>query len=453
MEKYGKEEMTFKKTLKINGMHCASCEVLLERKFKQVKGIEKVIVSHSKGEAELHCSCDPNIKELNSLIIPHGYSIAEQLSADTIKITRDHIEIGAIFIIVFGIYLFLKQFNLLPQGLSITDNMSYGFVFLIGLVAAASTCMAITGGLLLAISAKFNEKNKDLTKKEKFRPHIYFNFGRIVSYTILGGVVGALGSFLQISDTFAGILTIIASILMIIVGLQLLNIFKFLNKIQVKMPKFIAHKIYDKSSTKAPFFLGASTFFLPCGFTQALQIYILAKGDIIIGAITMLAFALGTLPGLLSIGVVSSSLKEKHQRYFTKFAAVIVIMLGIFNISSGLTLTGTNVAISNLVPQEQQIIQDPNVKLVDGKQIVEMAVNGLDYSPDVFTIKSGIPVEWRVDGKGAQGCAQILSAPTLKIREFIGGTIKTITFTPSKPGKIRFSCSMGMAGPGVFNVL
>ncbi len=89
------------------------------------------------------------------------------------------------------------------------------------------------------------------------------------------------------------------------------------------MPKFLAHRIYDQTNGAykpwAPFVLGAGTFFLPCGFTQALQFYVLAQGSAVTGATTMLVFALGTLPMLLAVGAVSSFSKGNFHSLFLKF--------------------------------------------------------------------------------------------------------------------------------------
>src|SRR6266851_8455948 len=162
--------------------------------------------------------------------------------------------------------------------------------------------------------------------------------------TFLGGAIGALGSTFTMSPEASGILMILASLIMIVLGLQMLNLFPWLKQLQPKMPKFLAHKIHDLSEKEVKggaFVLGASTFFFPCGFTQALQLYVLAKGSFTIGALTMLAFALGTLPALLSLSMVSSLATGMFQRYFLKLAGAAVVLLGIFNIESGLTLVGT----------------------------------------------------------------------------------------------------------------
>ena len=457
-----------KLNLKVGGMTCSSCEVIIERNLRKVSGVEKVKASKSKDSVDVECSDQVQVSELQAAVKDNGYTLSLSGSGDGasrnefantnnwFSKNKDRFsEIGAVLVLIIGAYILLKQLDVLPKNLGVTDNMGYGFVFILGLVAAMSTCLAVSGGLLLSVSAKFNERNPTASSWQKFKPHIFFNIGRVVSYTLLGGAIGALGSILTLSSTTSGIITIIASILMIIMGLQLLGIFPWLNKIQIKMPKFIAHKVYDAegghSSKIAHFLFGASTFFLPCGFTQALQLYVLGKGSFVVGALTMLAFSLGTLPSLMSIGAFSSFTKGNIQRYFTTFAAVLVIILGATNLAPGFNLTGAVIALPS--GNENIDVFDNAVPIVDGKQVVNMAVNGFDYSPDTFILKKGVPVQWNINGKGAQGCAKIISVPALGITEQLSSGVKTIEFTPQKTGKIKFSCGMGMAGPGFFEVI
>lgn len=445
---------------KIHGMHCASCEVLIERKFKKILGIEKVSVNHATGKAELLCSQEPNVRELQNVITKDGYTVSLWHDRDTDaeaphkNTKKDYFQIGAIFLIVVAVYLILKQFDLIPA-LGISDNMSYGFVFLIGVVAAMSTCLAVTGGLLLAVAAKYNERFPYLTGVQKLKPHFYFNIGRIVSYTVLGGVVGALGSVLTFSPKATGFMTIAVSLVMVILGFQLLHLFPWMRRFQPKMPKFLAHKIHDlsgKDSKSAPFMLGASTFFLPCGFTQALQLYVLAKGDPVTGALTMLAFSLGTLPALMSLSAISSFAKGAFQKYFLKFAGVAVVMLGFFNINNGIALTGSSFSLASVLQASgnntnQQ--EELSAEIINGKQIIDMQVVGLDYSPHQFTVAQNIPVEWRIDGSRAEGCAQVISVPKLGIVKYLSPNAPTvIAFTPQEIGTIGFSCTMGMTTRG-----
>ncbi len=436
-------------------MHCASCEVLIERKLKQVPGVERVYVNYTNGGAEILCSSNPDLRELESKIKADGYTLswaADNKNSARKNGVEDYLEMIMIFLFIVSLYLVFSGLHLIPD-LGITPGMSYGFVFLIGLVAATSSCIAVTGGLLLAVAAKYNEAHPNLTGTQKFKPHVFFNAGRIVSYTVLGGLVGSLGSALSLSIKATGFLTILASLVMILFGLQILKIFPGLSRFQPKMPKFIAHKIHEASMSQskiAPFLLGGATFFLPCGFTQALQIYVLSRGSFAVGALTMLAFSLGTLPALLSLSAISSFAKGTFQRIFLRFSAVSIIILGVLNINRGLALTGTNFVFGfGGSGPSAQAIPDNNAQIVNGIQIVKMTASGYDYAPSHFTVQQGIPVEWQIDGTRAAGCAQVVVSSGLGITQYLKKNEATIVrFIPTQTGTFLFSCPMGMTTRG-----
>ena len=214
----------------VKGMTCSSCEVLIERGLKKVSGVEKVNVNRARETAEVECADAITVEQLQEAVKDKGYQLldtAQPFSSKSFLLKNQDrlVEIGGMFLLMAGGYLLLKQLNFLPEGISVSENMGFGAAFLIGLVAAMSTCLAVAGGLLLSVAGKYNEKYPHLTGWQKFQPHISFNIGRIVSYTFLGGMVGLLGSVLTLSPQMTGILIILSSILMLIIGLQLLHIF------------------------------------------------------------------------------------------------------------------------------------------------------------------------------------------------------------------------------------
>ncbi len=447
------------KTLKlhIGGMHCVNCEVLVERRLKQLDGIQQVKVNHRRGFAELHCAGEPDLDAVQAALAEEGYALQsrdEQRNGrpDHRNTPRDFAEIAAVFAILFGAYLALKQFDLLPQRFTVLEQMSYGFVIVIGLVASVSSCLAVTGGLLVAVAARYNDATQFRSGVEKLKPHIYFNAGRVMSYTLLGGLVGALGSTLTLSPEVNGALTIIASAVMILLGVQMLKLLPSAGRLLPRMPKFLAHRIHDLATRDAKggaFALGASTFFLPCGFTQALQLYVLAKGSFAIGALTMLAFSLGTLPALLSLSALSSFASGAFQKHFLRFAGTAVIALGFLNIQYGLVLAEMNASSAPPVVTAQIAPARGQSTPVGERQIVEMSVIDFRYEPHLFTVKQGVPVEWRIKGQRAAGCGRFLMAPRLGIRQILSSTDTTvIAFTPKDVGEFAFNCGMGMMTPG-----
>jgi sulfite exporter TauE/SafE/copper chaperone CopZ len=443
--------------LKIEGMHCANCEVLIERRLTKIAGVRRVKASHVAGTAEINCHGHLELAVLESAIADDGYTVSHLAEVKTSSGSvgknsdRNFLEAAAAFAILAGLYLGLAQFDLLPQNLAVPDEISYGLALVIGLVASVSSCIAVTGGLLVAVAAKYNDATSGLSAAQRFRPHIFFNAGRVISYTVLGGAIGALGSTFTMSAEASGTLMIFASVIMIVLGLQMLNLFPWLKRLQPRMPKFLAHRIHDLSEKDVKggaFLLGASTFFLPCGFTQALQLYVLAKGSFTTGALTMLAFALGTLPALLSLSMVSSFASGWFQRYFLKLAGAAVVLLGLFNIESGLTLAGTGAGTSETqvadIRQASQPVLQP-VPIVDGKQIVDMKIVGYSYQPNQFAVRQGIPVEWRIDARVAAGCGHIIIVPRIGVRRFLPSNEPVvISFIPQTTGNIDFNCAMGM---------
>jgi plastocyanin domain-containing protein len=160
------------------------------------------------------------------------------------------------------------------------------------------------------------------------------------------------------------------------------------------------------------------------------------------GAMTMAVFAIGTAPGLLSLGGVTSFVKGKSTGLFFKIVGLVVIAMAFFNISNGLTLAGikkSNVN-SDVVTQEQ----DPNVKIENGIQVVHMEQNAQGYTPNVFTVKKGVPVKWIVKSVYPYSCASSLMVQKLNIRTNLTEKEQTFDFTPTEAGEIPFSCSMGM---------
>ncbi len=437
----------------VGGMTCVNCEILVERRFKGVPGVQRVRVDRARGLAAIEHRGQLDVAALQRVVEEDGYRVSlwdESASENRKTTTRDYAEIAGLFVVIVGVVFALQHFGLVPRGLALSDTMSLGLVFLIGLVASVSSCMAVTGGLLVAAAAAYNERTPGLSGFQRLKPHLYFNAGRIVSYTLLGGAVGALGSALTLSESASGLLTITASAIMIVLGLQMLGLLPRFGRFV--LPKSLAHGVHDLASRKVAggaFTLGALTFFLPCGFTQALQLYVLGKGSFTTGALTMLVFALGTLPALLSLSALSSFASGAFQKHFLRVAGAAVIVLGVLNIQYGLVLSGLGGGSAPAGAETAAGSTAPvRATQVDGRQVVTMRVVDFTYIPAVFEVKQGIPVEWRIDASEAVGCGLIVLAPGLRIRQLLSSrSTSLITFTPRQAGEFQFNCGMGMMSP------
>jgi plastocyanin len=239
---------------------------------------------------------------------------------------------------------------------------------------------------------------------------------------------------------------------MLVVGLQLTELFPRLSNVSFSLPSGISNFLGLKKQNNKEYshlnsmLIGALTFFLPCGFTQAMQLYAMSTGSFWSGALIMGVFALGTAPGLLSIGGLTSIAKGPFARRFFKTAGVLVVALAVLNISNGLNLTGLGAGLFTRATKTTSAsnISDPNVKIENGVQIVSMDQTASGYSPNHFTIKQGIPVKWVITSYDQTTCAGDLYSKQLNIRTFLKAGENDFSFTPDEAGTITFMCSMGM---------
>ena len=200
---------------------------------------------------------------------------------------------------------------------------------LLGLVAGFSSCAALVGGIVLSMSKQWGELySPDDPLQKRLEPHLLFNSGRLISYAGLGAVLALIGGTLRITPSISAVLVIAISLIMIVLGLQMLGV-RFLRRFQFSMPRSVTRYVADESHFKGrymPFLLGALTFFLPCGFTITAQSFALLSGKPLQGSLIMLFFALGTLPMLLLIGFSSVKFLEKPRlaASFLKVAGILV---------------------------------------------------------------------------------------------------------------------------------
>jgi len=450
-----------KKTINIKGMHCRSCEILIEDEIRKIPGIVTVNIDHRQSEAKIKFKgSDVNILTLSKAIKAAGYEIGKEEEKSFFSHNlNDYITIIFAALVIGILYLLGNEFGLFNLKLVSTSNLSsLPIVFLVGITAGISTCMALIGGLTLAISARFSEKHPNATLIQKFKPHLFFNFGRIISFFILGGIIGAFGSLFQLSTTILGLMTIAIGGVMLVLGLQLTSLFPKLSTYKLTLPKELSrflgineHKDKEYSHLNT-FIAGVLTFFLPCGFTQAVQLYVISTGNALKGALTLGVFALGTAPGLLGIGGLTSSLKGAFSNIFFKFVGLIVIFLAIFNISNGYNLSGIKFSSQSNKAGNTIEVKDPNVTLENGIQVVKMIQNERGYSPNSFTIKKNIPVKWIITSENVNTCASSIFSQPIGIRKFLKQGENIIEFTPKETGEILFTCSMGMYR-GTFNVV
>jgi sulfite exporter TauE/SafE/copper chaperone CopZ len=421
-------------------MHCKSCELLLERSIQQIKGVEKVHADQSKGTVTIsYADVIPNEKTIESIIKENGYKLGKEAKLPWFHTEIDtYIETILIVAVLFMLYIFVKMSGFSFGSFGDFSSPSLGVAFLVGLTAGVSSCMAMVGGLILSVSAKWNEEHMRASKWHRFQPHLYFNIGRITGFGILGGLLGIFGSFISLSPFAIGALTVGTGLIMLLLGINLSDLSPRLSKVSITLPKFLGSgvgKSDGASKHMVAMTTGALTFFLPCGFTLAMQAYAITTGSFTIGSLTLMAFALGTAPGLLGVGGLTSYISGTIAKKFFKFTGILVLILAIFNISNGYTLMNLG-GLAKITPTTGVVS--------DEVQEIRMTESDSGYTPSTLSIKPNMHTRWIINATNPYTCASQLMVPSLGITKQLEPGENIIEFISPASGTIGFSCSMGM---------
>lgn len=443
----------------IKGMHCNACTIVVADELERIPGVTSAKASLKTNSATFAFTTEPTDAQLILAVKAAGYSIGIEtkpfFTTDRSVIKQFIISLLMVALIIF----ILHRTGVTSLNLRSLTGSSLLMALAIGLTAGFSTCMAMVGGLVLGMSARFSEKHPQATTIQKFRPHLFFNTGRIITFFILGGLLGVFGSVFRINSTVTGVLTIAVGLVMIVLGLQLTELFpKIINK-GFSLPAGISKLLGLKKrgareySHKNALVLGGASFFLPCGFTQAMQLVAISSGSFVTGSMVMGLFAIGTTPGLLGIGALTSAVRGSFAKSFFRFVGIAVVLLAIYNISNGITLMGYDISLSSLKPANSSSVivgKQPvkgTVTQTNEGNILEASFNNTDdMRPNTFNVEVGKPYILRVNAtEDGFGCMSTIMIPGIyKTPLLITKGIIEVPFTISKPGTYKITCAMGI---------
>lgn len=450
---------TERMVLAIDGMSCINCQNRIEYALKNITGVSKAKVSYSKGRAEI--VFDPKIltrERIENVIQELGYSVSDRRNKDSLKLLKS---MGMI-VIIFLLYYILQHFeilNLLVPTKLADSKMSYGMLFIVGLLTSVH-CVAMCGGINLSQcipTCKFTDES--VSKNAIIKPALLYNAGRVISYTAIGFVLGGVGMLLTggtgdgIPLLLQGILKIVAGIFMVITGINMLGICPVLRRFQIKFPKKSVMKINAKKRTeKRPFVVGVLNGFMPCGPMQSMQIIAVGSGNPIFGGASMLMFSLGTVPLMLGLGSLVSAIGKKYTVIVMKTGSILVVVLGLAMLSQGAGLAG--IRFGNFYAASD-VANESNIATVTETGEFQYVESNLSFGsyPEI-TVYSGIPVKWMINVPDdvINGCNYEMTIGTYGItHEFTAGE-NVIEFTPTESGTIQYTCWMGMIY-GTINVI
>lgn len=362
--------------------------------------------------------------------------------------------------------------------------MNLFIIFITGLTSGGLSCLAMQGGLLASIIANQKEqeharlasqkKEKKSKQKQAYLASIQdtsnftlksfdqldwlpvgmFLLTKLISHTILGALLGLLGSVITLSLGFRLAMQVFTALFMFATAMNLLDVHPIFRYLAFTPPKFIQRYIRKSSKSDAlfaPAILGLLTIFIPCGVTQAMEVVAINSGSAAYGAAVMFSFVLGTSPLFALLGVATAKLSEGWYQSFTKVAAYALVVMALYSINGVLLVMDSPITLQKMTRpityffSNERFTTNTVSPMQDGAQQVTIGVFNQGYSPNFVKVKAGVPVQLTLTSKDTYSCALAFVFPEFKIKTFLNATdTQTFTFTPTKPGTYTYTCSMGM---------
>ena len=453
-----------KQTFQIQGMYCPNCEKRITSALRKLEGVTGVRVDYASGRAEIESKKALDREALRALIADLGYELSDNAGGLS--------QAASLLVIILGLSVILDRLSLLnrlvPSQLG-DSSMSYALFFLTGLLTSVH-CVAMCGGICLSQS---------LPGKGRWAS-VFYNTGRVISYSLIGGTLGLIGSLLAgrgltISPVLQGGIKLLAGSGMLVAGVNLLGLFPALRRLQLRLPGLPV-------TSRAPFVIGLLNGLMPCGPLQAMRLAALGSGSALWGALSMLFFSLGTVPLMLAFGTAAAAFGKRFTRLANLAGGILVAIFGIAMLTQGSALTGmirtrqiwafllglAVLFLISLLPIRKTLRQglgalslillvfalawkssspvEPadTVRIENGVQLVDSVLESGRY-PDI-TVQVGMPVHWTIYAEEGviNGCNAAMIIPGLDLSLRFQPGENTLDFTPETSGTIPYSCWMGM---------
>ncbi len=414
--------------VRVDGMYCEHCWQKVRSALLVLDGVEAVTFRQTV--AELRGSALPDAEAVVSAIREAGYE------ANPSRVSKDFrraagrvrwyeaLGIAALLVAVgLGINKLFgyNVFNAIPV---IEAGMSYGMLFATGLLTGIH-CMTMCGAIGIYASA-----GSGSTRSVR-RPLLY-NLGRVLSYTLIGGLVGWIGSVFSLSSTLRGVIILLAAVCMLLMSLSMLGWIRF------RLPQFFCFPLRKRGSSA--FVIGLLNGFMPCGPLQTMQLYALSTGSFLSGVLSMFLFALGTVPLMLGSGLLLNLTKGKARAIFAKLASVLILLLSLLMLLRGLSAFGID--LTNLSAKDREDYLTAAVE--DGVQTVSFDLE-YDAYADII-VQKDIPVRIVITANKDKitGCNNEVISSDFGFDVVLQPGENVIVFLPTQEGDYLYTCWMNM---------
>lgn len=308
---------------KLDGMICHECENEVASALLHTRGVLSVHASYLTASASIEYDGEiTDENALNTALKEVGYPSGGDGKSG---ITADVISVAAVAVLVW----LIPRLTALVSIPSLKTGVGYGTVFVIGLLTGVH-CIGMCGGIMLAAD--------NGAKNGKIISPLLYNAGRIISYGLMGGIFGALGSVISYEIAFKSMLFTMCGALVVLFGLNMWGV-PFVRVIMAALrPTRRAAMPNGESRVHTPLLIGLMTGLMPCGTMSAVWLLSATSGSALHGLCYMLCFAVGTVPAMLLFGALSAFIPKKYNKYILKASTVLIVALGINLMLKGIRL-------------------------------------------------------------------------------------------------------------------
>ena len=438
-------------TLPVAGMTCAACERRITKALSKLPGVISASASARKGSASLIINSQASQASIEGAIRACGYRLggSSWLNRDP-KVWRSA---GVAAVFVAALVWLVGAGDLTGR----FGDLSTGGLLLVlalGLAAGVSTCMAMVGGIVLALSASAAGRSTQKgpakgpsARTSALRVNLIFQAGRIVGFGLLGVALGALGKSTAMPQSVVVALMIAVAVTMLLLGVRLTEVSPRLAGWSPTIPAAVGDRLgltgdAPGRRTTGAAVAGAATFFLPCGFTQAVQLYAFSTGSPRAAGAIMATFALGTAPALLALAGAPTLFKGTRKVAMLRALGVVVIGFAVMNATSALRLAGVDFSIGAGASAAQTVSANVTVTTID--QTINTEQHGSGYAPTDSVIYAGRPTKWVMTSTAPFSCAASLTSQDLGFQGVLAAGRNVIELPALTAGTYNYSCSMGM---------
>lgn len=437
-------------TLPVAGMTCTACERRISKSLTALPGVVSASASTRKGTASLIVTSEASRTAIEAAILKLGYRVggSKWFNRD-VDVWRS--ALGAS--VVVAALVWVVGFGDLTSKLGDLSTGGLLLVLALGLAAGVSTCMAMVGGIILAISASAAGRaaaKGTSARTSAWRINLAFQAGRIGGFGLLGVVLGTLGGRTAMPQPVVVALMVAVAVTMLLVGVRLTELSPRIAAWSPTIPAAVGDRLgltgdAPARRTAGAVFAGAATFFLPCGFTQAVQLYAFSTGSPRAAGAIMATFAIGTAPALFALAGAPTLLKGTRKVALLRALGVVVIGFAVINATSALRLAGVDLtAVSFSVAAKAPQAVSSNVTMTTTDQTINTQQDGDGYHPGEAVVYAGRPIHWVMTSTAPFSCAASISSSDLGVQGVLAEGRNVIELPKLAAGTYRYSCSMGM---------